>query len=43
MDESLFGTKKPATGYGGDRVKTSAGMITLDELRAIRGKSDKNA
>ena len=37
VDESLFG-KKGAQGG----VKTSTGVITLDELRNIRGKTEKN-
>jgi hypothetical protein len=46
VDESLFGgaAKKPGTGVPGARgtVSTSAGVITLDELRTIRGKTLKN-
>lgn len=45
VDESLFGgAKKPGTGAPGARgtVSTSAGVITLDELRTIRGKTVKN-
>ena len=37
VDESLFGKKGAGAG-----VKTSTGVISLDELRAIRGKTEKN-
>ena len=37
VDEALFGSKA-----GGGGVKTSTGVISLDELRAIRGKTEKN-
>jgi len=37
VDESLFGGPK-----AGNTVKTSTGVVSLDELRAIRGKTEKN-
>ena len=39
VDEALFGNKKPGAEA---TVKTSAGVITLEELRTIRGKTEKN-
>mmetsp|Transcript_1964 Transcript_1964/g.2910 ORF Transcript_1964/g.2910 Transcript_1964/m.2910 type:complete len:167 (-) Transcript_1964:1071-1571(-) len=47
VDESLFGGKKPASGTGNrmaptHTVKTATGMISLDELRNIRTKTEKN-
>lgn len=36
VDETLFGSKKTA-----GMVKTQAGVITMDELRAIRGQTEK--
>ena len=44
VDETLFGgSKKPASrGNAGQTVVTSTGLITLDELRTIRGKTEKN-
>ena len=45
VDETLFGgSKKPGSrgGNAGQTVVTSTGMITLDELRTIRGKTEKN-
>ena len=40
VDEALFGSKKGAGAAG--TVKTSTGVVTLDELRTIRGKAEKN-
>jgi hypothetical protein len=37
VDDTLFGRKG-----AGATVKTSSGVITLDELRNIRGKTEKN-
>ena len=39
VDEALFGSKKAGAEA---TVKTAAGVITLDELRTIRGKTEKN-
>lgn len=39
VDEALFGSKKAGAEA---TVKTAAGIITLDELRTIRGKTEKN-
>jgi hypothetical protein len=44
VDEALFGgSKKPATSGGDRKVACSTGVITLDELRTIRGKTEKNS
>lgn len=50
VDETLFGNKQAASNAGGSKagkfptgVKTSAGFITMDELRAIRQKTEKNS
>jgi hypothetical protein len=41
VDETLFGgKKKPATATAGSRGNTA--VITMDELRTIRGKTEKN-
>ena len=41
VDETLFGgKKKPATAASGSRANTA--VITMDELRTIRGKTEKN-
>ena len=45
VDESLFGgqsgTQKKGSKFPGG-VQTSTGFITIDELRTIRGKTEKN-
>jgi uncharacterized protein YaiL (DUF2058 family) len=52
VDETLFGGNQKTSNAGGSKgskagkfptgVNTSAGFITMDELRAIRGKTEKN-
>lgn len=52
VDETLFGGNKQPSHAGASKgsrgakfptgVNTSAGFITMDELRAIRGKTEKN-
>jgi len=52
VDETLFGGNQKTSNAGGSKgskagkfptgVQTSAGYITMDELRAIRGKTEKN-
>jgi hypothetical protein len=39
VDETLFGGKKPATAASG---RGNAAVISLDELRTIRQKTEKN-
>lgn len=41
VDETLFGgKKKPSTAASG--VRGNAAVISMDELRTIRGKTEKN-
>jgi len=43
VDETLFGGKASKTGSKFQTgMQTGAGVITIDELRAIRGKTEKN-
>lgn len=48
VDETLFGDKKPGStqavrkGTKENKYQTSAGIISIDELRTIRGKTEKN-
>jgi uncharacterized protein YaiL (DUF2058 family) len=52
VDETLFGGNQKTSNAGGSKgskagkfptgVQTSTGFITMDELRAIRGKTEKN-
>ena len=44
VDETLFGgKKKPSTAASGrNGVRGNAAVISMDELRTIRGKTEKN-
>lgn len=42
VDETLFGGKTGGAGSNKNKIVTSTGLITVDELRTIRQKTEKN-